>query len=250
MADASVEGDTLRLLMRDHFHSPSSWDSLGFVLTVPVPASVTKLESLHVYTQQEEKNLKEYGSLYSPNETAVAEKPVIYLYPEEETNVTVKLDYSGRLTCTYPAYQTGWAVTAAPDGTLTDENGITYNYLYWEGVDDTVWDFSKGFCVRGEDTAAFLEDALEKLGLNRREANEFIVYWLPRMEANPWNLISFQGQNYTDSAKLTVSPAPDTVIRVFMAWKGLDAPVGIEPQTLTAPARTGFTVVEWGGSGK
>ena len=33
-----------------------------------------------------------------------------------------------------------------------------------------------------------------------------------------------------------------------MTFKPLDQPVDIEPQTLTAPERTGFTVVEWGGS--
>ena len=106
----------------------------------------------------------------------------------------------------------------------------------------------RGFCVSGSDTAAFLEDALAKLGLSRREANEFIIYWLPRMEANPYNLISFQFERYTDAAKLEVSPAPDTLIRVFMIYKPLDQPVDIEHQTLTAPERTGFTVVEWGGS--
>ena len=61
----------------------------------------------------------------------VSAKPVIYLYPEEETRVTVKLDYNGQLTCTYPAYEKGWTVTASPDGTLTDEAGKQYNYLYW-----------------------------------------------------------------------------------------------------------------------
>ena len=125
---------------------------------------------------------------------ALAAKPVIYLYPEAETEVTVSLDYGGELTCVYPAFDGGasWSVTAAPDGTLTDAAGQTYNYLYWEGVSDADYDFSEGFCVPGGDTAAFLEDALADLGLTRREANEFIVYWLPRMEANAYNLISFQ----------------------------------------------------------
>ena len=45
-------------------------------------------------------------------------KPVLYLYPEKETEVNVRLDYDGELTCTYPAYgEEGWTVTAAPDGT-------------------------------------------------------------------------------------------------------------------------------------
>ena len=183
-----------------------------------------------------------------PREVDANEKPVIYLYPETETRVTVKLDLPGELTCAYPAYDGGWTVTAAPDGTLTDEHGRTYNYLYWEGEVANGFDFSKGFCVAGSDTAAFLEDALDRLGLTRREANEFLVYWLPRMQDNPYNLIAFQQEAYTQSAKLTVSPQPDSVLRVFMAWKPLARPVDIPAQTLPGFERRGFTLVEWGGA--
>ena len=183
-----------------------------------------------------------------PRETYWEEKPVIYLYPEATTAVSVRLDYDGLLTCTYPAYENGWAVTAAPDGTLTDAKGQTYNYLYWEGETAAEYDLTEGFCVAGADTAAFLEDALTQLGLTRREANEFIVYWLPRMEGNPYNQISFQQEAYTDSAKLTVTPAPDSILRVFMVWKPLDKPVDIPAQTLPAFERHGFTLVEWGGA--
>ncbi len=175
-------------------------------------------------------------------------KPVIYLYPEEETKVSVNLTLNGELTCTYPAYGDGWNVTASPDGILTDENGMMYNYLYWEGDACVTWDMSRGFCVKGDDTAKFLEDALAKLGLNRREANEFIVYWLPLMQENPYNIISFQSDVYTDAAVLKVTPNPDTVIRVFMAYSASETYVEIEEQELLAPERTGFTVVEWGGS--
>ena len=180
---------------------------------------------------------------------ATTEKPVIYLYPEEETQVNVKLDYDGTLTSTYPSYENGWTVDAAPDGTLTDPStGRQYYCLYWEGETDTEYDFSTGFCVAGADTAAFLEGALADLGLTEQEANEFIIYWLPRMEGNAWNLISFQTTAYTDSAVLTIDPVPDTLIRVFMAWQSLDEPVEVQPQNLTAPERVGFTAVEWGGT--
>ena len=178
----------------------------------------------------------------------VCYKPVIYLYPDEPTEVSVELELDGKLTCTYPAYEEGWRVTAYPDGTLVDGRGQSYNYLYWEGETQADFDTSRGFCVAREDTAAFLEDALEKLGLTRREANEFIVFWLPMMEQNPFNLISFQTQAYTEAAELTVIPAPDTTIRVFMTWQGVEEKVEMEPQILQAPDRTGFTLVEWGGS--
>ena len=184
----------------------------------------------------------------APEDEVNDAKPVIYLYPEEETRVTVRLDYDGELTCAYPAYDGGWTVTAAPDGTLTDAAGQTYSYLYWEGAARAEYDFSQGFCVPGEGTAAFLEDALAQLGLTRREANEFIVYWLPRMDANPYNLISFQSAAYTGHARLTITPEPDSLLRVFMAWKPLESPVEIAPQDLPSFERAGFTAVEWGGA--
>ena len=185
----------------------------------------------------------------NPYANDVDYKPVIYLYPTEETEVHVALDYAGELTVTYPDYgEDGWHVTASPDGTLTDADGRQYSYLFWEGVSETEYDFSDAYCVAGKDTAAFLQEILPALGLTPREYNEFIVYWLPKMQENPYNLIAFQTSAYTDAAQLHVTPTPDTVIRVFMAWQGLDAPVEIPAQTLTAPARHGFTVVEWGGS--
>ena len=178
---------------------------------------------------------------------AAAYKPVLYLYPEERTDISVKLNLAGEMTCAYPRYEGGWRVTADPDGTLTDISGQTYNYLYWEGLLETRWDWSRGFCVKGEDTAEFLEEALEKLGLTRREANEFIVYWLPMMEGNPYNIIAFQTEAYTDGAELEIDPAPDSLIRVFMTWRPSAVFEELEPQELTAPERSGFTVVEWGG---
>ena len=74
------------------------------------------------------------------------------------------------------------------------------------------------------------------------------MYWLPLMEQNPYNIISFQTDIYTDAAQLQITPTPDTLIRVFMAWKAADAFTELEEQELTAPERTGFTVAEWGGT--
>ncbi len=179
---------------------------------------------------------------------AVMYKPVIYLYPEEETDVTVKLDYAGVLTCTYPAYKDGWTVRARPDGSLTDlETGLEYSYLFWEGETEVDYDLSRGYVVKGEDTAAFLQQTLAEMGLEPKEYNEFIVYWLPQMQGNPYNLITFQQEAYTNSAVLNVAPEPDSLLRIFMVYKALDKPIEIEQPDIIPFNRQGFTVIEWGG---
>ncbi len=176
-------------------------------------------------------------------------KPVIYLYPEKETEVSVKLDYNGTLTITDPYYGEGWNVTAKPDGTLTTANGSVYPYLFWEGDRDFEYDLTEGFCVSGEDTAAFLDEKLSYLGLSDSEIADFCEFWLPHMEKNAYNIITFRGEDYTDNAKLNIAPQPDTVIRVFMTYAPSDEYVEIAPQTLSkASDRSGFTVVEWGGA--
>ena len=179
----------------------------------------------------------------------VEEKPVIYLYPEAEQEIEVELDYAGELTCTYPEYQDGWHIVAQPDGTLVDNvTGKEYSYLFWEGKSDVEYDLSKGYVIPGEDTAEFLEMKLNELGLNRKEANEFIVYWLPRMQENTYNLITFQDEVYKNVAKLEITPNPDSVLRVFMVYKPLEEKNEIEEPVLESFDRNGFTVVEWGGT--
>lgn len=235
-------------IWEDSPHEYDDWDVFGCCMQVDVvPGEKTEVGDDYEEVENWRYAEKVVVTKVEDEYFVTSAKPVIYLYPEQKEEVSVKLEYDGKLTCTYPEYDNGWKVTAFPDGRLMDEEGILYNYLYWEGDTHTEYDFSEGFCVAGEDTAKFLEDALAKLGLTRREANEFIVYWLPMMEQNAYNLISFQQEAYTDHAKLVVSPEPETMIRVFMAWKPLEEAIEIQEQELDAPKRTGFTVVEWGG---
>ncbi len=178
------------------------------------------------------------------------DKPVIYLYPEQETDVRVELELTeSELSTTYPKYQDGWDVVAYPDGTLLNKaDGTHHKYLFWDAKNcRTKFDFSKGFCVAGSDTERFFKEKLTYMGLTEQEMNEFIVYWLPRMEHNAYNLITFQGDAYTDSAKLHITPSPDSICRIFMAYVPLENAVEIAPQQLETFERTGFTVVEWGG---
>lgn len=184
-----------------------------------------------------------------PWEPIAAEKPVIYLYPEEEMDVKVSLSYDGNIICTYPEYGDGWYVVASPDGMLHDKKtGKEYSYLFWEGVSDVAWNMTRGYVVKGSETAMFLEETLTKMGLSPRERNDFITYWLPRMVNNPYNLITFQNELYTESAVLSITPTPDSLLRVFMVYQPLEKPIEIEAPEIKSFEREGFTVVEWGGA--
>jgi hypothetical protein len=183
------------------------------------------------------------------NQTPKSAKPVIYLYPTSEQTVSVKIDYKGKLTCTYPEYEGEWKVKAKPDGTLTNiSDNKEYSYLFWEGISNNKWDISRGFVVKGSETKKFLQEKLEYLGLTPREYNEFIVYWLPIMQENKYNLISFAGEDYENIAPLKINPNPDSILRVMMIFKPLNKPINIQEQELKPFIRNGFTVVEWGGT--
>ncbi len=174
-------------------------------------------------------------------------KPVIYLYPEEKTEISVQLDYNGTFTVTEPEYGDGWNVTAYPDGRIISD-GTEYPYLFWEGERAYELDMNEGFCVSGEDTERFLREKLSYLGLNAAETADFLEFWLPHMTDNTYNIIRFHSEDYTDNATLDISPATDTLIRVYMTFEASDVSVDITPQQLeAAPERSGFTVVEWGG---
>ena len=124
-----------------------------------------------------------------------AAKPIIYLYPTEETEIKVSLGKPELITCSYPEYNSdGWEVIANPVGNLKYiENGKNLYSLYYESKAGYDFKVEKdGFIVVGENVAEFLEEKLEILGLNEREAEEFIVYWLPKLEANKYNIIRFE----------------------------------------------------------
>ena len=181
----------------------------------------------------------------------MAFKPMIYLYPEEDnTLVRVKLGSKEKISTSYPKYVDGWSVIAEKNGTLKLENSDREYYgLYWEGLNDIEEKFDEGFCISGKESAEFLEEKLRILGLNDKEAEEFIVYWLPKLEESKYNLIRFETiDEINENMALEISPKPDTIIRIIMDFKGIESPVNVKEQKLEEVKREGFTVVEWGGT--
>ncbi len=183
-------------------------------------------------------------------ETAEMGKPVIYLYPTKTQLVSVNVKPTSGISYTEPMIgANGWQVTANPDGTLIDTVSKVWPYLFWEGYASNFVTPKEGFVIAKSEVGKFFDMRLATLGLNAKEIADFKEFWVPKMADKPYYFVTFIPQNTFDKyAPLTVNPTPQTVIRVFFDYKGLDAPMVVPTQILPkTPERVGFTVVEWGG---
>ena len=176
-------------------------------------------------------------------------KPIMYIYPKEEMNLNIEFPESEKLMHTYPKYKDSWSIHVDKNGNIYDyDTNRNYYALYWDEKDYAKENFDEGFVVKGEDISKFLEEKLAILGFNDREINEFIIYWMPKMEDNKYNLIRFRTTyEVNESMPIEFSKEPDTLIRVIMDYKKLDKKIEIKEQQLVKQERVGFTIVEWGG---
>jgi len=190
----------------------------------------------------------DYMTFLNQDFGAMAEcgKPVIYLYPEKTTKISVMV--GADITKSEPTYGNGWTVTANPNGKLV-WNGKTFNSLYWEGEGNGIYpEIKSGFVVPTAQIAQTLESQLTQLGLNEREKADFMAFWLPKMPKTPYTRLTWFGTREMDKmAPLSVSPKPDTTIRIFLDYAGLSKKIDLKAQQLTKVERVGFTLVEWGG---
>jgi len=203
-----------------------------------------------------DENKKIYTIKLEPDantEVIMTAKPVIYLYPKEKTEVTIKLDYKGKIETTFPKYNDNWQVVAYPDGKIYDlKTKRYYTSLFWDGIvtfEKEHYNYKDGFVVKKEELTSFLLENLEKVGLNNIETNEFIQYWLPILEQNEYNFIHFWlNDYYNNTSNHFVTPKPDSEIRLFMEFYKINEPLKVPKQNISKTVRKGFTFVEWGGS--
>ena len=185
-------------------------------------------------------------------------KPVIYLYPENDnSNISVNIHMNkddGEITSIYPVIKGNdkntWIVKANQNGEIFYNNRKHY-YLFWECLFNKEFVIDEGFVINGQKCYEFFEEKLQYLGLNEREANDFITYWCPKMEHSKYVAIKFQDEDYDKRVPLTVEPKPDSIKRIFMTFKLLDEQISIPAQNLEKfkiEERKGFFVLEWGGA--
>ena len=168
-------------------------------------------------------------------------EPVVYFYPTATQRVRMSIDERIEIHRAVPEpVGHTWVIDAVPDGR---------NVVWWEGVWKHFETPERGFSVPGPESRTFLADVLPKLGLTTPEAADFIAAWAPRLERNAHNTIYFHRREAIDElVPMSITPRPDSLIRVMMDYRGTPTPVEIDaPEISKPPARRGFTVVEWGG---
>jgi hypothetical protein len=175
-------------------------------------------------------------------------EPLVYLYPETPTQVSVRVDGVPVL-ASRPPHRDGWTVRAEPDGALTVD-GERFDSLFWEAPAGW-WPMpAEGWVVRGRELPALLDRVLPQLGLSEPEAADFAAFWGRKHRAARWVRVGVLPQPFVDAlAPLHIDPAPDTLLRVHLDFAVVDGPEAIDPPDLPAPpAREGFVVVEWSGT--
>jgi len=203
-------------------------------------------------------------------------KPVIYLYPQTESKISLKFNNPMVFNNVVPNYSKEWLVLANTQGVLKDlkpeltpcsmiketlsttyaKNACEkneYPYLYWSGAVYNSYEFPKlvsGFVVEKKNLAQFFEENLSFIGFNEKEISDFKEFWVPELNSkgNNFFVISFLQNNELDRLfPMTISPKPDSQIRIFMNWQGFDSKPEIQPQNLVKYPRNGYVLTEWGG---
>ena len=173
-----------------------------------------------------------------------ARKPAIYLYPESDSFINVKLDVNGIIVKEVPECNNGWNVFATKQGLINQK----YDYLFYEALLKKVELPDSGWIVDYDNLAPWLEINLTKLGLNEKEKVQFMEYWIKTLpRANYYEIKLLDNKFLEENMNLIVSPRPDTVIRLMFHFKPFREKIAVPEPKIITPERLGFTVVEWGG---
>jgi hypothetical protein len=169
--------------------------------------------------------------------------PVLYLYPENETDIEVKIDLHERgfIIESEPEYNNGWSVRVTPEGIIDG----SYEYLFYEAIMSVPLNNKNGWILDGSNLESELRELLKDYGLIDREIDDFIEFWLPIIEGSSW--YAAYPQDADELIALDITPTPDNVLRVFLSIRPLEQRIKIDPPPGIKPIeRSGFTVVEWG----
>ena len=178
------------------------------------------------------------------SEPIPVKKPAVYLYPTEQMSVSVKVNVNGKLTYTDPEYNTGWNVNVKPDGIIDNK----YDYLFYEADLNRIELPDEGWIVKYESLKEWFEEYLPKLGLNKKEKEQFEEYWLGKLsKANYYDIRILDNKFLSENMELLIEPKPEALLRLNFFFKPLISKIELKAPEIKEFKRKGFTVIEWGG---
>ncbi len=184
----------------------------------------------------------------------IADKPNLYVYPEADTPMTVRIDLDPRqrIVAAIPDYpKRGWQGIAHVDGTWTPRGMLEREpFLFYE-VSLVPWQSRSlqrevGWCipVGGEAAVSIMAELLGEYGFNAAEREDFVEGWIHDLP--PADSYAVYPQlDVEPMAHIVMSPA----LPVDRVWFVVDDGAGCHP--MWAPEvvpfdRTGGHAVEWG----
>lgn len=183
-----------------------------------------------------------------------ADKPNLYLYPEADTPMSVRVLHTDRqqLVATAPEHGAGWRGIAHPDGTWTDTRpGASpepWPFLFYE-VSLAPWQSrslqrAEGWCLPEAGAAEAMAELLGDYGFNARERDDFVDAWVHDLPPSHTGYAVYPQLQVAHAAGLELSEA----LPVDRLWLVVEEGNGcLLPEPAVVPfERSGPHGVEWG----
>jgi len=182
----------------------------------------------------------------NPGDSIIAYKPNIYIYPEYEVDLSVRLTFpnGGRVTVSEPEYDDGWSVNVSDSGLIDDE----FTFLFYECKIPDYCQYDEGWIIEESELRTFFDTELRSLRFNEFEIGDFLNYWMPLLKDHDEYLIYPQySETLEQIVTIDCDVEPDFVNRV---WYVVREYSGVEEPPVTPDSeifsREGFHIMEWG----
>jgi len=187
-----------------------------------------------------------FQSCEPDEEEKMVYKPNIYIYPNEVIDLTLKITFpmGGKIVTSIPEYGSGWSFVVDTSGLIDN----TYSYLFYESIQPDVWQRNYGWCIKTDTLEIFIRQNMSEYGFNDKEINDFIEYWIPRLNDYPYYSLYPQTNCIIDDVvQLEFSKQPENILRLFYSIHGRNSFLDkLKAPTIDKFIREGYFVTEWG----
>lgn len=182
----------------------------------------------------------------NPRDSIIVHKPNIYIYPDHEIDLNVRLTFpnGGRVTVSEPTYNDGWSAHVSESGLINDE----FTFLFYECKIPDYCQYDEGWIIAESDLRAFFDSELRLLRFNELEVGDFLNYWIPLLKDHDEYLIYPQYSETLDQiVTIDCDREPTFINRVWYVVREYSG----EEETPRRPgpeifSRQGFHIMEWG----